>query len=250
MVATGDVHRALTIAIAVLIITCPCALGLAVPMVQVVAARRLFEQGIMVKDGGALERLAEVETVIFDKTGTLTIGTPRLLGSGAIDPDALALAAAIASHSRHPYSLALAAAGLARAGAPIAPDRVSEYPGSGLEALIGTTVYRLGPTRMGACRGESLQSGAEMASVILSKDGRCLAAFRFEDRLRSDAREAVAALVRGRSGRGSSVRRSRATGAATRFGLRHLSPLPGVSGREGSPYCGLRTKGSDGRRWA
>ena len=142
--ATGDVHRALTVAIAVLIITCPCALGLAVPMVQVVAARRLFERGIMVKDGGALERLAEVETVIFDKTGTLTIGAPRLVGGGPIDPDALALAAAIASYSRHPYSVALAAAGLARAGAPIAPDRVSEYPGSGLEALLGTAVYRLG----------------------------------------------------------------------------------------------------------
>src|SRR5262245_66559603 len=99
MMATGDVHRALTIAIAVLIITCPCALALAVPMVQVVAARRLFEQGIMLKDGGALERLAEVETFIFDKTGTLTLGEPTLVDGNAIAPDALELAAAIASHS-------------------------------------------------------------------------------------------------------------------------------------------------------
>ena len=142
--ATGDVHRGLTIAIAVLIITCPCALGLAVPMVQVVAARRLFERGIMVKDGGALERLAEVDMVVFDKTGTLTRGEPKLVGSEAVTPESMALTAEIAAHSRHPYSLALSAAGQARRGTPIVPDWVSEHPGSGLEASIGAALYRLG----------------------------------------------------------------------------------------------------------
>jgi Cu2+-exporting ATPase len=193
--ATGDVHRALIIAVAVLIITCPCALGLAVPMVQVVAARRLFEQGIMIKDGGALERLAEVDTVVFDKTGTLTLGEPRLIDGGAIDPDALELAAVIASHSRHPYSRALVAARQAPPHSPTLLASVSEYPGSGLEACIGTIAYRLGRPEWALKDKEAPQSGSEMATVALSKDGRCLATFQFEDRLRSGAREAVAALA-------------------------------------------------------
>jgi Cu2+-exporting ATPase len=195
MIATGDAHRAITVAIAVLIITCPCALGLAVPMVQVVAARRLFEQGIMIKDGGALERLAEVDTIIFDKTGTLTLGEPRLVDDPTVAPEAFALAAAIASHSRHPFSRALTTADHARPTAPTVLDRVTEYPGSGLEASVGATTYRLGRPEWALARAALSQSGSEGASVILSKDGQYLASFGFEDRLRSDARKAVDSLA-------------------------------------------------------
>jgi P-type Cu2+ transporter len=225
--ATGDVHRALIVAIAVLIITCPCALGLAVPMVQVVAARRLFEQGIMLKDGGALERLAEVETVVFDKTGTLTVGEPRLVDGSVIDPDALELAAAIASHSQHPYSRALVAAYRGPVWSPNSMTSVSEYPGSGLEACIGATVHRLGRPEWALADGEKPQSVPDVATIVLSKNGRCLATFQFVDRLRSGVHEAVAALadyglaVEVLSGdREQPVRQ-----LASALGVPHLSPM-------------------------
>jgi P-type Cu2+ transporter len=225
--ATGDVHRAITIAIAVLIITCPCALGLAVPMVQVVAARRLFEQGIMLKDGGALERLAEVETVVFDKTGTLTLGEPRLVDASTIAPDALELAVVIASHSQHPYSRALVAAHQGPVRSSTSMTSVSEYPGSGLEACIGTTVHRLGRPEWALEDGEAPQSGSEMGTIVLSKNGQCLATFQFVDRLRSGVHEAVAALandglaVEVLSGdREEAVRR-----LASALGVPHYSPV-------------------------
>jgi Cu2+-exporting ATPase len=189
MMASGDVHFALTTAIAVLIITCPCALGLAVPMVQVVAAQRLFAHGVMVKGGGAQERLAEADHVVFDKTGTLTTGTPQLVDH---TPDArlLAIAAALASHSRHPYSLSIAAEGRARRAPAVELAEFAEHPGDGLEGRIEGTVYRLG--RPGWALADAM--AAADANVALSADGVLLCRFSFRDELRAGARQAVERL--------------------------------------------------------
>jgi P-type Cu2+ transporter len=187
MMAGGDWHRAISVAIAVLIITCPCALGLAVPMVQVVAARRLFEAGVMVKDGSAMERLAEIDTVIFDKTGTLTRGRPQLVNAASVDPRTLAVASALAAHSNHPVSKALAKYG---AGEAYSFSRAAEIPGSGIEAELNGRTYRLGRADWAL----PLASEPDTNGTVLSEDGRLIARFAFEDHLRTGARQAIAAL--------------------------------------------------------
>ncbi len=194
LLATGDLHLSLTIAISVLIITCPCALGLAVPMVQVVAAQRLFARGILLKDGGALERLAGVDALIFDKTGTLTRGEPQLIGPDLIAPAALAMAGAMAMHSRHPYSRAIAAASGGLGAVPVPPDALSEQPGYGLEARLASGTWRLGRPDWALRDAAHTPQESAGASVVLARDGAAEAAFRFEDRLREGAADAVAAL--------------------------------------------------------
>jgi Cu2+-exporting ATPase len=216
MLAGADVHRAVTIAIAVLIITCPCALGLAVPLVQVAAARRLFESGIMLKDGGALERLAEVDDIVFDKTGTLTVGKPRIVDTELFEHDALGIAVAIASYSRHPYSMAVASAG---EKATVRFDAVRELPGLGVEASVGASVYRLG-------RSDWAGSGPlENSSVVLTRDGHMLAVFSLEDRLRAGAQAAVRSLQDG--GYGVEILSGDAEQAVAKvadaFGVRYFS---------------------------
>lgn len=190
MMATGDWHRSIGIAIAVLIITCPCALGLAVPIVQVVAARRLFENGIMVKDGSGIERLAEIDAVVFDKTGTLTSGAPRLLGVSSIAPVALATAAAMAGHSRHPMSKALTAACAGRSLPGVALSDVTEFPGLGIEARLDEATFRLGRADWAL----SADDTAAASGTVLSKEGSFVAGLTFEDRELAGAAEAVAAL--------------------------------------------------------
>ncbi len=186
MVATGDWHRAITIAIAVLIITCPCALGLAVPIVQVVASRRLFEAGIMVKDGSAIERIAEVDTVVFDKTGTLTYGRPQVVASAAVPARELAIAAAIARCSSHPLSRAIAAA--APEGTLVL-KQVREYPGLGVEAELEGHRYCLGRAEWALAAEDAGESG-----TVLSRDGALVARFTFAETLRPQAHIAIDAL--------------------------------------------------------
>lgn len=172
-------------AVAVLIITCPCALALAVPAVQVLATGRLMRAGVLVKSPTALERLARADTVVFDKTGTLTLGRPSLVG--AVDPEALRRAAALAKSSRHPLARAMATA---CPGAP-AHDGAREHPGLGLSAVTPEGEIRLGSAAfVGAPAGAG---GPEL--WLREADGR-MTRFEFADRPRPDALETVAALQR------------------------------------------------------
>ncbi|MGE4313754.1 MAG: heavy metal translocating P-type ATPase [Pseudobdellovibrionaceae bacterium] len=136
----ADWHQALTIAIAVLIITCPCALGLAVPVVQVLASGRLMKDDVLLKSGDALERLATIDTVFFDKTGTLTLGEPTLQNMDALMQEDLALAAALGTQSRHPYAQAIAKA-WGTNSLPQVTD-IKEIAGKGMEGLYeGEPLY-------------------------------------------------------------------------------------------------------------
>jgi Cu2+-exporting ATPase len=183
LVAGAAIGTAVTNAIAVLIITCPCALGLAVPAVQIVATGRLFGQGLFVKSGDALERLAEIDMAIFDKTGTLTWGTPRLVEMPP--PELLARAALLARASRHPFAKALADA----AGPGPAAGDVRETAGGGLERGSGAGRERL---------GSAAWCGVERTDHALwyRRGDEPAASFAVEDVIRPDAASLIAALGR------------------------------------------------------
>lgn len=179
---------ALQNAVAVLIITCPCALGLAVPAVQVVATGRLFQRGVLVRARDALERLEQVDTIVFDKTGTLTLGKPRLASSP--DETVLAEAATLARASRHPLSRALAQA----AGQGGVADDAREVPGDGVEATVRGKPARLGRRAFVAAQADDADDAA--MELWFAIEGEPPTRLAFEDALRPDARAVVAALQR------------------------------------------------------
>jgi Cu2+-exporting ATPase len=185
-------HDALMIAITVLIITCPCALGLAVPAVQVVAAGAMFRNGILIQSGDAIERLAEIDRVVFDKTGTLTLPAADIANQGEIEPEDLALAARLALTSRHPLSAAIAAQD--PAATPLATAR--EVPGEGVSACQGGQVLRLGSPHF--CEvmpeAETLAARFPGASIVAFRNGARIALFAIRQPYREDARAIVTTL--------------------------------------------------------
>ncbi len=189
VIATGAWYPSLFTAISVLIITCPCALGLAVPVVHVSAAGRLFREGIMMKDGSALERLATIDCAVFDKTGTVTTGTPVVTGGGPDAAEDRAVAAALAARSLHPASRAIAA----YIGGPPAPvDHLRETPGCGIEAVVAGRRARLG--RHAWVMEIATGGHADASGPAFALEGGPLSTFTVSETLREGAADAVAAF--------------------------------------------------------
>jgi P-type Cu2+ transporter len=193
LIAGASLHDAVVTAIAVLIITCPCALALAIPAVQVVASSALFRCGVILNSGDAIERLAEIDTVIFDKTGTLTLPEPRIEGAAPIEPGILEHAARLALSSHHPLAGALAQE--ARERLPYA-DAVEE-PGRGVRVTIEGSEARLGSREFcGIALGDHGTGSPNGLSVIAFSHAGKQAIFGFRQRIRPDAAMVVAALGR------------------------------------------------------
>jgi P-type Cu2+ transporter len=189
LLAGATWQTALTYAIAVLIITCPCALALAVPAVQIAAASRLFRRRIIVKAADGLERIAEADMVVFDKTGTLTLGRPELLDDEAISDNVLAAASSLAAASRHPYARAIVEAAEKRLGSVVLADGIEETPGLGLK--------RSSPKEgelLGSAEWCGVESQGEESEVWYRRGAQAPVRLRFADSVRSDAAEVAAAL--------------------------------------------------------
>ncbi len=191
MVWTGDVKSSLVAGIAVLIITCPCALGLAVPVTHVVAANRLFKRGILMRDGSALERLAQADTALFDKTGTLTEAALNVRGAADVLPEHVSPLLALARQSNHPAAKAVAARFATEPADEI--DGLRERPGLGVEGSWQGRTLRLGrPSWAGELAGGAIQSGK--ATLQFSIEGGATYGFHLTSALKPEAPIALKTL--------------------------------------------------------
>ena len=189
LAAGASWHDSLVVAISVLIVTCPCAVALAVPAVQVVVAGRLFRQGVLLNRGDAIERLAEADTIVFDKTGTLTMPEPAL--EGDVSAELAAVAARLALSSHHPLARALAA----RAGGQAPFADVEETPSRGVRTRIDGVEARLGALDFCGI-GEAGNGFDEGLSRVGFRWGERTGVFQLRQVLRADAVETLRELRR------------------------------------------------------
>ncbi|MEQ1770559.1 MAG: heavy metal translocating P-type ATPase, partial [Devosia sp.] len=208
MIFTGDMPQALVAAISVLIIACPCALGLATPMSVMVATGRGARAGVLVKDARALETLARIDTLIVDKTGTLTEGRP-VLGQvvpvkGVDEGWVLAIAAALEQGSAHPLAHAITEGGKARSAKTLAVDGFRSVTGKGVAAQLRNFPVALGNAAMIADVGASLDEAllklaADHAAkgrtaMYVAEAGKVIGLVTVSDPIRANAAESIAAL--------------------------------------------------------
>jgi Cu2+-exporting ATPase len=196
LAATGSIHQAAVIAISVLIITCPCALGLAIPAVHVAASSALMKRGVLLQEGDALERIAECDTVVFDKTGTLTQPAMSLCNGDTIPAHLFETAQRLALSSRHPVAMALTGAQAAQRS-PLAPIHgARELPGQGVTANIGGVELRLGSPAFTQTHAlaQSALAGAPSATALGFSFGEEKCVFLFRQELREEAGETINAL--------------------------------------------------------
>ena len=193
MAVTGDWQVAAFVAISVLIVTCPCALALAVPVAHVVAAGRLMADGILMKDGSALERLAHIDRVAWDKTGTLTTGEPTIRAWPDLDAASRRAVTSLAARSAHPAARAIARRLVAPAmmSADVPMD-VVERPGFGVEGVIAGQRARLGRA---VWVGEIAADMATGDGPAFAFDGGAMLRFALDEDLRDGAADAVATLA-------------------------------------------------------
>ncbi len=199
LVATHDLARTLDVVAALLIVTCPCAFGIATPLAYELAQARLRRMGLFVRTPGFLDRAAEVTRVVFDKTGTLTTGTLAVLNARALDllrPSDRARLYALAIRSSHPKSRAIALALQERYGAFTfdGASDVVELPGKGLELREGKDRYRLGAPPWATALARIARLGRAGKDVVFTKNGLILASLELGEELRRDARDEVRAL--------------------------------------------------------
>lgn len=180
----SDLSTGIESAVAVLIVTCPCALGLAVPVVQVIATSRLMSKGVLVKSADALEKLSEIDSVVLDKTGTLTMGKPAWVNREDFTDDEIKIVCSIASHSKHPLSLAITKGFNDK---PLKIE-VDELKGQGLACRYKSYNIKLGSRKFCEVTDDAKDDHLELWFKFGAKKLKRLI---FKDELKADAKDMI-----------------------------------------------------------